>query len=250
LLVTGRMLTHPGRVRSENEDTIAYLINDDCQELLAIVADGMGGHLAGEVASRMAADIVLRQYVAGDGSPPERLAAGMTAANHAIYTRAHNDPACAGMGTTCTALAIFGGAAFLAHIGDSRAYLWRDGKLRQVSEDHTLIASMVREGSMTEEEAATHPSRNVLLRALGTQPQCEPTIWSRGALIAEGDCWALCSDGVSDVLDRSTIAATIAELPARDACQALLDEAFKAGARDNISVGVFGISAQRSSSAV
>jgi protein phosphatase len=239
------MLTHPGRVRMENEDTVAYLISEDGQELIAIVADGVGGRSAGEVASRMAADIVLRRYLAGSGPPPDRLAAGIAAANEEIYARAQNDPACAGMATTCTALAISGGAAFVAHVGDSRAYVWRYETLRQITEDHSLIAAMVREGRLTAAEAVLHPSRNILLRALGTRPECEPAVWPQGAPVVAGDRWVLCSDGLSDALDASTIAATVSQLPPRDACYTLIDKAFSAGAADNISVGVFGIGIAR-----
>jgi PPM family protein phosphatase len=239
--VSGAMITHPGCVRDNNEDVVAYVLPDDGGELLAVVADGIGGQLAGEVASKIAADTMLRLYFGGEGSPADRLAAGMAAANHEIYKKSGSDAACAGMGTTCTVIAICNGAAFLAHIGDSRAYLWRDGTLRQVSDDHTLVAAMVRDGTLTEAEAANHPTRNILVQALGTHAECDPTIWREGVPVREGDRWLLCSDGLSDTVDAAVIAETIAKLPPAEACQVLIERSLAAGAPDNTSVGVFAV---------
>lgn len=245
LSISGAMLTHPGLVRENNEDVVAYLLADDARELFAVVADGIGGHLAGEVASKMAADILSRAYLAGDMPPADLLEVSIRAANDAIYELSRTDPTCAGMGTTCTALFIRDGAAFLGHVGDSRAYLWRAGMLHQMSEDQSLAAAMVRDGILSAEEAAQHPARKMILQALGVQERCDPAIWDEGFPVSEGDRWLLCSDGLSDVVDPSVIAQTMANLPPAEACRALIESALAAGAPDNVSVGVFVAGAPR-----
>jgi protein phosphatase len=212
--------------------------------MLALVADGMGGHAAGEVASQIAARTVLRLYYKLEGPPPEILANCLRTANQAIRKRSRTDPDCAGMGTTCTVLAICEGAAYLAHIGDSRAYLLRDGRLRQVSDDHSLVAKLVRDGVLTEEEAAPSPKRNVLLRALGIEASVDPTIWQRGFSLHAGDAFVLCSDGLSDLVDDALIAETVTRLTPFEACYALVDAALAAGGTDNVSVGVFAVGAR------
>jgi PPM family protein phosphatase len=251
LSVTGTMRTHPGCVREANEDVVAYVLqaaNDTTRHrgMLALVADGMGGHAAGEVASRIAADTVMRLYHQLGGSPPDMLAACLAEANRLICERSEAEAACAGMGTTCTVLAVRDDAAFLAHIGDSRAYLLRDGRLRQISEDHSLVAQLVRDGAITDEEALRSPQRNVIVRALGLEPSVKPLISRKGIPLQAGDALVLCSDGLSDLVDDETIAATVVRLPPAEACQELLDRALAAGGTDNISVGVFAVVGPRS----
>jgi PPM family protein phosphatase len=242
LSLTGRMLSHPGCVRDANEDVVAYALpGAGDRGMLALVADGMGGHAAGEVASRIAADTVMRMYHQLDGSPPEVFAACLAEANRLIRERSEAEAACAGMGTTCTVLAVRDDTAFLAHIGDSRAYLLRDGRLRQISEDHSLVAQLVRDGSISKEEAARSPQRHVIVRALGLDPSVKPSISRQGLPLQAGDSLVLCSDGLSDLVDDETIASTVARLPAGEACQQLLDRALAAGGTDNISVGVFAV---------
>ena len=248
LSVSGTMLSHLGCVREINEDVVAFVLPDDGTlggdfGMLALVADGMGGHAAGEVASRIAADTVLRLYYASEGSAPAVLAACLKAANQAIRAHAQAEAACAGMGTTCTVLALRDGAAFLAHIGDSRAYLLRDGRLQQISEDHSLVAELVRDGALTADEAARSPQRHVILRALGTEPSPLPSIWDQGLPLRAADVFILCSDGLSDLIDDQTIAETAARLPPRPACEALIDAALAAGGTDNVSVGIFALGA-------
>ncbi|HML09743.1 MAG TPA: Stp1/IreP family PP2C-type Ser/Thr phosphatase [Stellaceae bacterium] len=249
LSITGTMLTDTGRVREHNEDTVAYSLPSGGhlakRELVALVADGMGGHLAGEVASSIAADVVLRLYFEREGSPTERLANCLNIANQAIYERGQTDPACAGMGTTCTVLAVRGNAAFLGHVGDSRAYLLRSGRLQQISEDHSLVAQMVRDGVLTEEEAARSPDKNVILRALGNEARVKPTVWREGLPLMAGDALVLCSDGLSDVVDKGRIEEIVREMRPFEACQALIDAALAAGGPDNISVGVFAVAADQ-----
>jgi PPM family protein phosphatase len=250
LPVSGTMLTHPGCVRELNEDVVAYVLPTEAERAasrgaIALVADGMGGHAAGEVASRIAADTVLRLYYQLESSPPKVLAACFKAANRLIRERSRADATCAGMGTTCTVLALNCGTAFLAHIGDSRAYLLRDGRLQQISEDHSLVAQLVREGSLTEEEASRSPERNVILRALGTEPSIKPSISPKGFPLQPGDAFVLCSDGLSDLVNNETIAGTVARLAPFEACQALVDAALAGGGADNVSVGVFVVGSTR-----
>ena len=247
LFVSGAMRSDPGRVRANNEDRVACVIprEGDLAEgrgLLALVADGMGGHAAGEVASLIAAETVLRVYYEARGTPPEGLAAGFAAANQAIHQRSRDDAACAGMGTTCTVLAVCDNRAFLAHIGDSRAYLLREGEIRQISDDDSLVGGLVRSGAISAEEASHRPDRNVILKALGTAPVAEPAIWGDGMPLHSGDIFVLCSDGLSDLVEDARIAEIVRRLPPAGACEALIGAALEAGGHDNVSVGVFAVS--------
>jgi PPM family protein phosphatase len=244
------MLSHPGKVRSQNEDRVACLLpNDgDCDskwDVLALVADGMGGHAAGEVASGIAADTVLRLCQKLEGPPPEILKGCLVAANVAILERSRADPACSGMGTTCTVLAVQDRRAFLAHIGDSRAYLLRNGEMRQISEDDSLVAEMVRKGLLNEEEAKRSAERHVILRALGSEESPKLTVWQTGLVVCAGDAFVLCSDGLTNLVDDAVIAAIVARLSPCDACNSLCEAALAAGGTDNISVGVFKFGADR-----
>lgn len=250
LAVAGAMLTHPGLVRRNNEDVVACVIPGEGtiaagRGVLALVADGMGGHAAGEVAAAIAADTVRRLYYEREGSPGGVLKAAFAAADEAIRRRGRSDPACAGMGTTCTALALREDAAFLAHIGDSRAYLLRAGRLRQISEDHSLVARLVREGVLTREQAARSPQRHVILRALGTMPAAEPAVWSQGLPLCAGDVFVLCSDGLSDLVDDRAIGEIAGRLAPAGACAALIEAALAAGGIDNVAVGVLAIGTAR-----
>jgi PPM family protein phosphatase len=244
LSVTGTMLSHPGRVRDVNEDAVAYVLSAASagnRGMLALVADGMGGHAAGEVASRIAADTVMRVYRERDGVPSQVLAKCLAEANRLIHERGEAEAACTGMGTTCTVLAVRDDAAYLAHIGDSRAYLFRDGELRQLSEDHSLVAQLVRDGAITKEEAARSPQRHVIVRALGLESSAKPLIWRKGLPLKAGDTLVLCSDGLSDLVSDETIASSVRCLPPAEACQKLLEQALAAGGGDNVSIGVFAV---------
>jgi PPM family protein phosphatase len=252
LCLTGAMQTHPGAVRTLNADAVAYVLPDADGPLarsgaLALVADGMGGHAAGEVASRLAADIVCRRYYDLPGTVPEMLSASLNAANAAIYQRGLSDERCAGMGTTCTVVVVQGDRAYLGHIGDSRAYLLRGGLLRQISQDHSVVAELIRGGKMTIAEASRSPYRNLVLRALGTRPSVEPVIWREGMPLYPGDVIVLCSDGLSDVLEDFVIADLAGNLPPAAACRALLSAALAEGGTDNISLGVFAIGTESAS---
>jgi PPM family protein phosphatase len=244
LSLSGTVLSHPGMVRSLNEDTIAYFLPrapdpTRGQGALLLVADGMGGHAAGEVASQIAGEMIGRLYYELAGPVPDVLAKSFAAANTAIWNRSQTDPDCAGMGTTCTAIAVRDNRAFLAHVGDSRAYLLRGDQLRQISEDHSVVAKLVRDGRITPAEAHSSPDRNVILRALGTKPRAEPAICRKGFPLQPGDVFVLCSDGLSDLVDDATIGGIVSTQPPDQACQRLVDAALAAGGHDNVSIGVF-----------
>jgi serine/threonine protein phosphatase PrpC len=244
LRLEGAMLTDVGCVRPHNEDAVAFVVpaqgaTTAKQDGLALVADGMGGHAAGEVASTLAAEVVRRVFYELKGSVPDVLSTAFNAANRAISEYSASHPECVGMGTTCTALAVRGDKAWLGHVGDSRAYLLRAGKLTQLSQDQTLVAKMVREGLLTEEEAKVSEHNNIILQALGTQPQIEPEIWSEGLPLIPGDVMILCSDGLHGLVPDEMIAEISSRSAPMEACQSLIASALGAGGHDNVSVGVF-----------
>jgi serine/threonine protein phosphatase PrpC len=233
--------SHVGAVRTLNEDVILYATGGGEQSprgILALVADGMGGHAAGEVASRIAAETVRCIYFEQAGAVPAVFGMAFDAANRQIQQWAADHPECAGMGTTCTAVALQDTMAWIAHIGDSRAYLMRAGRLSQLTADQTLVARLVREGKLREEEAAQSPVNNVLLQALGMGPDVAPAISTDPLTLMPGDTLLLCSDGLSGLVSDRVIADTVVRLSPHDACDALIDAALAAGGHDNISVGI------------
>jgi protein phosphatase len=247
LRLTGAMMTDVGMVRPHNEDSVMYRIpgpadSDASRGVLAIVADGMGGHAAGELASQIAARSIHTVYYESDLPIPETLARAFATANLVIRQQAGTDPALTGMGTTCTVLAARDGHLWLGHVGDSRAYMLRAGEMHQLSEDDTLVARLVRDGTMTAEEARNSPERSVLMRALGVHDTVEPMIWKEGLPLRAGDRFVLCSDGLHDLVGNDMIQAAITENPPPEACRILVQAAREAGGHDNISVGVFTVS--------
>lgn len=217
-----------GRTRQANED--AYLVRDP----LFVVADGMGGHVAGDVASRTAVDRLTEET--GDGAPTaDSLASLVRGANAAVFNKARNEPELSGMGTTCTVLLLEGADAHLAHVGDSRAYLFRDDTLQQITEDHTLVQRMVKEGRLNKEEAQRHPQRNIITRVLGVDPDVSVDTFSVEA--KPGDRFLLCSDGLSSMIDDSAIEAALRRGdPAQETADHLVELANEAGGEDNITV--------------
>lgn len=253
LRFSGAMRTDVGCVRKLNEDLVAFVTPatnspESRFGALALVADGMGGHAAGEVASALAAEVVRRVYYSLDASPPQSLRTALNTANRAIFDYAARHPECSGMGTTCTALCVRNDRLWLAHVGDSRAYLMRDGRLAQLSDDQTLHAQLVRDGVLAPEEAGHGPGSNVILQALGTRLEIKPTIWSEGLQLRPGDLAVLCSDGLSNLVEDDAIAQIILRNPPQEACQLLIDAARAGGGHDNISVGVFVVEADSADS--
>ena len=240
----GAMRSNTGAVRPLNEDRVAFVAPQPSDPTAArgnlmLVADGMGGHAAGEVASEIAVETVRRAFYEVSGEVPQVLAAAFQAANRAILSWAEGNPECKGMGTTCTAIAVRDDEAWLAHVGDSRAYLLRNATITQLSDDQTLVAQMVRDGQLTTEQAHNSPINNVILQALGSHAQVIPAIWSEPLRLVADDVLILCTDGLSGVVADETIAELAGRLPADEACEGLINAALAAGAPDNVSVGVF-----------
>lgn len=235
--------TDVGRVRQGNEDS--YLV----QEPLFAVADGMGGHLGGEIASATTVETIAQ---AAQDEPPHdtaRLAAMVRQANSAVWEKAQGDPELRGMGTTCTLVLLEGAELHIAHVGDSRAYLLRGDELTQVTEDHTLVNRMVREGRLKPEEADRHPQRSIITRALGVDAEVEVDELTLG--VEEGDRFLLCSDGLTSMIDFTTLGDT---LKSQDSAQGAVDRlvalANEAGGEDNITVVLVDIVADESLSSV
>lgn len=232
------LLSDVGRSRSNNQDNIGSFRFSDNQSILAVVADGMGGHQGGEVASQTAVEIFQRTYSnhLASSDCPQALITGFVAANTAIYQLAQNSSELNGMGTTLVALAVIGGFAYYANVGDSRLYLLRNGKCAQLSEDHTVVAEMVKGGLLTAEAAENHPDKHLITRAVGTASDINVKISDAPLLIEIGDCFLLCSDGLYDLVKEIEIAQIIINNPAQEACKQLVDLANNRGGYDNVSV--------------
>lgn len=218
-----------GRARERNED--AYLV----KEPLFAVADGMGGHRGGDVASSLALEI-LGAGEEGEERQPVLLTSGIKKANQRVLERAEADRDLRGMGTTLTAIVAEDARAHVAHVGDSRAYLLREGNaLQQLTEDHTLVQRMVREGRLSPEEAGTHPQRSVLTRALGVEE--EIAVDELTLDVHAGDRLLLCTDGLTSMVGRDRIQQILeGERDPQAACDRLIDAANRAGGEDNITV--------------
>lgn len=210
----------------------------DSRGLLVVVADGMGGHKAGEVASKTAVETVAAVYQRAEGNPGEALEEAFRKANQAIYHLASQSHEMGGMGTTCTALAIVGNEAWAAHVGDSRLYLVRGPDIYQLSEDHTAIHELVRQGLLTPEQAEHHEDRNVLVRAMGTKPEQAIMRWQEPMDVKRGDTFILCSDGLHDLVGDSEIRVLASGAPPKEACRKLVQMARERGGYDNITVAV------------
>jgi protein phosphatase len=196
-------VSETGPVRDHNEDSIAFTFpENNKQNLVAVVADGMGGHNAGEVASEMACDLLLSYCLENwKQHPPEiLLQKAFLNVHEKIIEAGKSNVEQKGMGTTASMVIIQQGFCFIGHIGDSRVYLFRNGTLTQLSTDHTLVNEMFESGEITEIERDHHPMKNVLLQALGTTPTIQPHIPSNGWAIDKDDRLFLCSDGVYDAL--------------------------------------------------
>jgi protein phosphatase len=239
--------TDTGKKRVNNEDS--YLVNDELR--LYAVADGVGGSEAGEVASRIAVDTisVAMPDLLGDkdrtpsgelrsADVPELAAFryAVLLANRNIIEEAGQNPARAGMGTTLTALLLARKQAFLAHIGDSRAYRFRDGTLAQLTNDHSIVAEQVRSGLITASQARTSPYRHVITQALGIDREAAPELMEHP--VKPGDTFLLCSDGLTEMVSDREITKILAGSAPRDAAQKLIEAANEQGGVDNITVVV------------
>jgi PPM family protein phosphatase len=223
--------TDTGRQRRDNEDN-AYV-----RAPLFVVADGMGGAQAGEVASALAVE-EFRRPLPDEGTPEQRLADRVQAANRRIYETAQTEHEHAGMGTTLTAAYLDDADLAVAHVGDSRAYIFRDGGLARLTQDHSLVEELVRRGKLTEEQAAEHPQRSIITRALGIENAVEVDTWTYP--VRAGDVVLMCSDGLTSMIGEDQIAVVLAaEADLERAGERLIAEANAAGGRDNITVVLF-----------
>ncbi|MGH2888011.1 MAG: Stp1/IreP family PP2C-type Ser/Thr phosphatase, partial [Solirubrobacteraceae bacterium] len=223
--------TDTGRQRRDNEDS-AFV-----RAPLFVVADGMGGAQAGEVASALAVE-QFQEQLPDEGSAEERLSARIRAANRRIYELSRAEHEHAGMGTTLTAVYVDVDALAVAHVGDSRAYIFRDGELARLTEDHSLVGELVRQGKLTEEQAEEHPQRSIITRALGIEADVE--VDTRSYPGRAGDIVLLCSDGLTSMISEDQVTAVLAAEPDLDrAARRLIDAANNSGGRDNITVVLF-----------
>jgi protein phosphatase len=234
--VIGRVaqVTDTGRKRRRNEDSLV------CDPPLFAIADGMGGAQAGEVASRLAAAAIREGGPAGGGE--ERIFELIQEANRRVYDRATSDPNTSGMGTTMTVAIVDGDDVAFGHVGDSRAYLIRDRRMEQLTEDHSLVNELLKSGKLSPEEADVHPQRSVITRAVGTDPDVDVDTFTVTA--KAGDLYLLCSDGLTDVVSEKEIF-DLVEQNRGDidrALKALVKEANRGGGDDNITVVAFEIS--------
>ncbi len=242
-------LSHIGQVRQRNEDALGHFepvekAVRECKGSMFVVADGMGGHRGGEIASKLAVDTILSSFYASkDDDTLPSLQQAFSDANKVIIEKSHEDVSLFGMGTTCTAMVIKKDTAYFAHVGDSRAYVLRDGELEQLTEDHSLVGEMVRSGILSDEDARHHPRRNVITRSLGTHEETPADTPASPMRLAAGDVFLLCSDGLTSLVDPGEIKAILASNPPRRTCDELVDLANEKGGKDNITVQVIRIHA-------
>ncbi len=234
--------TDPGCVRELNEDSVLLRMPGNEDELrqhgvLALVCDGMGGHEAGEVASALARDTIASALLSDDAQLPEALVRAIQAANRAIHDAGRRQSTLHGMGTTCCALILREGAAWCAHVGDSRCYLLRNGDLLLMTEDHSAVMDMVRRGILSLEEARHHPDKNVISRALGSHATIEVSSWAHPFVLQPDDALLLCSDGLYDLVSDEDIRTVMSHGSphAQVACDRLIALARERGGLDNIS---------------
>jgi serine/threonine protein phosphatase PrpC len=228
------VITDTGRKRRRNED--AYV----CEPPLFAIADGMGGAQAGEVASRLAAS-ALKESGARTLGGEQRISDLIQEANRRVYDRSSTDPNTSGMGTTITVALVENGNVAFGHVGDSRAYLIRDGRMEQVTEDHSLVNELMKSGKLSREEAESHPQRSVITRALGTDPDVDVDTFTIAA--EAGDVFLLCSDGLTDMVEEREIFELV-ERNRHDidvALKSLVKAANRSGGEDNITVVAFEI---------
>jgi PPM family protein phosphatase len=221
-------MTDTGRQRRDNEDSMY------ARAPVFVVADGMGGAQAGEVASRIAVE-AFEQGLPESGSPEERLADRVREANRRIHELSRSEHERAGMGTTLTAAYLDDAHLAIAHVGDSRAYLYREGELHRLTQDHSLVGELVRRGKLTEEQAEEHPQRSIITRALGPEPSVQVDTWTYP--VKGGDVLLLCSDGLTSMITEEKITQILGGTDSlEEAADRLIREANAAGGRDNITV--------------
>ena len=227
-------ITDRGAVRQQNQDAYAVKVLEDGR-VIALVCDGMGGARAGNVASTMAVELFMEEFLKADQDSPveERMGHAASVANQAVFRRSASDADCAGMGTTMVAVLAGAGEAVILNEGDSRCYHINSEGIILVTRDHSLVEDLVERGELTREQARTHPHRNLITRALGAEPMLMADCFHQP--LAEGDYLLLCSDGLSNVINEQEVLYEVIH-GGEDAqcCQRLLDIALSRGAPDNV----------------
>ncbi len=239
LPITFSQGTDVGKVREHNEDWVEIEDPTDAaarrKGRLFIVADGMGGYQAGEVASRLAAETAKREYYAGPMDDPTTcLRNAVQSANEAVYRSARSDRAHAGMGTTIVMTALVGRKAYIASVGDSRAYVVHKNEISQITQDHSFVGEQIRAGLLTKEQARVHPQRNVITRALGSQATVQVDTFE--GELSDGDSLILCTDGLTGHIPEDRIRDAVIQLPPQQAVHQLIEMAKEDGGTDNISM--------------
>lgn len=235
--------TDKGKVRKENQDS-CYVFEHDEDVALLVVCDGMGGHKAGNVASSLAATVFAGEVQEGlanakvTGAVCSLMKGALRSANSAVFELSRSEPECRGMGTTVVSAVVMGADATVMNVGDSRAYHITGTTIRQVTRDHSVVEDMIRRGDITREESRTHPSKNLITRAVGTVPEVEADFFS--VALREGDALILCSDGLSNLLTEDEILSLeTRSATAEDAAGRLVELALNRGAPDNVTAAVF-----------
>jgi PPM family protein phosphatase len=240
-------LTDVGCVRTENEDYYCYAEPATDEDFrvrgrLAVVADGMGGHAGGQVASGLAVDVVRRTYLDSTATGlPDALIEAFTNAHEAIQRCSQERPELEGMGTTCTAVVLRDGDLYHAHVGDSRLYLIRDGQISRLTRDHSLVNRLLEEGAITPEQASVHPERNVLTAALGMRAEVPADFSQEPTPVRAGDMLLLCTDGLHGLVADDELLAVSIGHPPRDACHVLVAMTRERGAPDNVTLQIIRI---------
>ncbi len=235
-------ISHVGRKRARNEDACvvsspAQVDGVESAPILFAVADGMGGAKGGARASRLALDTIVDSYYnftsTGNSNIPEALRSAVEEANGRVFAEADENPQFEGMGTTASAVLVTGEYAYVAQVGDSRVYMVRaNGELRQITNDHSMVAEQVRHGFISEEEARNHSLRNLITRAVGARPGVKVDLFV--VHLGYGDSLLICSDGLSNLVPEDHIADTLRNLAPDQAAHSLVDEALAKGAPDNV----------------
>ena len=247
-------LTDVGCERADNEDNYCYAEPESDAELekrgrLVVVADGMGGQEGGQVASRLAVDTVREVFLYGeDSDPAAALMSAYQSAHAAIQEFAREHPELTGMGTTCTSAVLQDGRMTYGHVGDSRLYLMRNGEITRVTRDQSYVQQMVESGVISAEEAKTHPSRNILTSALGSESTVQADFAEAPIPLQESDILLLCTDGLHGLVSDEEMLAVSSQSAPREACKKLVEMAKERGGYDNITVQIVRIDGASASS--
>jgi protein phosphatase len=226
-------LTNQGKVRKTNQDSYFYQIGEEVT--VGLVCDGMGGAAAGDLASRLAANTFVESLGRPAPDVDTLLAGALAAANQAVYEYSEEHPECEGMGTTLVAALVEGSTAHVINIGDSRCYYLDESGISQVTEDHSVVADLARQGLITPEEARVHPKKNLITRALGTRVAQQGDLFT--VPLQPGGMLLLCSDGLSNqVTDQEMLFEALYGGPVEECCGRLVDIALRRGAPDNVTV--------------